>query len=115
MPTALIVGASRGIGRALAEEHLRRGWQVIATVRRRDVLADLESASGDAIEVEVVDMIDWAGVDALHKRLAHRSLDLLLVNAGIAGKQESRLSRITPEGFTEVMLVNALAPVRIAD
>jgi NAD(P)-dependent dehydrogenase (short-subunit alcohol dehydrogenase family) len=42
-------------------------------------------------------------------------LDLLLVNAGIAGKQESRLSRITPEGFTEVMLVNALAPVRIAD
>jgi NAD(P)-dependent dehydrogenase (short-subunit alcohol dehydrogenase family) len=115
MLTALIVGASRGIGRALAEEHLRRGWKVIATVRKRDALADLEAASGDVLEVEVVDMIDWAGVDALRKRLAGRTLDLLLVNAGIAGKQESRLSRITPETFTEVMLVNALGPVRIAD
>jgi NAD(P)-dependent dehydrogenase (short-subunit alcohol dehydrogenase family) len=115
VPTALIVGASRGIGRALAEEHLRRGWQVIATVRKRDALADLEAANHDALEVEVVDMIDWAGVDAMHERLAGRSLDLLLVNAGIAGKQESRLSRITPEGFTQVMLVNALAPARIVD
>jgi NAD(P)-dependent dehydrogenase (short-subunit alcohol dehydrogenase family) len=115
MPTALIVGASRGIGRALAEEHLRRGWQVVATVRRPDALADLEASSGAALTVEIVDMIDWPGVDALHKRLHGRSLDLLLVNAGIAGKQETRLSRITPEGFTEVMLVNALGPLRIAD
>ncbi len=115
MPTALIVGASRGIGRALAEEHLRRGWQVIATVRKRDALADLEAASGDALEIEMVDMIDWPGADALHERLGGRMLELLLVNAGIAGKQETRLSQITPEGFTEVMLVNALGPLRIAD
>lgn len=115
MPTALIVGASRGIGRALAEEHLRRGWRVIATVRKPDALADLQAANSDALEIEVVDMVDWDGVDALRKRLDGRSLDLLLVNAGIAGKQESRLSKITPEGFTEVMLVNALGPLRIAD
>src|SRR5579872_1355611 len=113
MPTALIVGASRGIGRALAEEHLRRGWQVIATVRKPTALADLQAASGNALEVEVVDMIDWAAVDGLHKRLDGRSLDLLLVNAGIAGKQESRLAKITAEGFTEVMLVNTLGPLRI--
>lgn len=115
MLTALIVGASRGIGRALAEEHLRRGWRVIATVRKAAALADLEAASGTALVVECLDMIDWAGVDALRERLRGRSLDLLLVNAGIAGRQESRLSRITPEGFTEVMLVNALGPLRIAD
>lgn len=115
MPTTLIVGASRGIGRALAEEHLRRGWQVIATVRKPTALADLQASSGSALEVEVVDMIDWAGVDGLRKRLDGRSLDLLLVNAGIAGKQESRLAKITPEGFTEVMLVNTLGPLRIAD
>lgn len=34
MPTALIIGASRGLGRGLAVEHARRGWDVIATVRR---------------------------------------------------------------------------------
>jgi NAD(P)-dependent dehydrogenase (short-subunit alcohol dehydrogenase family) len=88
---------------------------VIATVRKPAALADLQAASGSALEVEVVDMIDWAGVDGLRKRLGGRSLELLLVNAGIAGKQESRLSKITPEGFTEVMLVNALGPLRIAD
>ena len=31
--TALIVGASRGLGLALAEEYLKRGWRVVATVR----------------------------------------------------------------------------------
>src|SRR5512143_3500942 len=108
MPTALIIGASRGIGRALAEEHLRRGWQVIATVRQETALADLQARSGDALEVELLDMTDWAGADALRRRLDGRSLDLLLVNAGIAGQLESRIAKISPEAFTEVMLVNAL-------
>src|SRR5260370_30995155 len=33
-PTALIIGASRGLGLAIAEEYLRRGWHVTGTVRR---------------------------------------------------------------------------------
>ena len=33
MNTALVIGASRGLGLALADEYLKRGWQVIATVR----------------------------------------------------------------------------------
>jgi len=34
MPTALIIGASRGLGRAMTEEFLKRGWEVIGTVPR---------------------------------------------------------------------------------
>jgi NAD(P)-dependent dehydrogenase (short-subunit alcohol dehydrogenase family) len=39
--TILIVGASRGLGRALVEEHLARGWQVLATVRDPASLDDI--------------------------------------------------------------------------
>ena len=49
MPTALIFGASRGLGRALAQEHLKRGWQVIATVRDETALADMAC---DALTIE---------------------------------------------------------------
>ena len=112
MPTALILGTSRGLGRALVEEHLRRGWRVIATVRDKSALTDLAS---DALEIEVLDNTDWAGVDALAGRLEGRPLDLLFVNAGIAGPISSPIGEVDPGAFTEIMLVNALAPLRIAD
>jgi len=115
MPTALIIGASRGLGRALAEEHLKRGWAVIATVRDVAALADLPAAHGAALRVETLDTIDWAGVDALHGRLAGTVLDLLFVNAGISGPVTTPIGAVEPGAFTELMLVNALAPLRIID
>jgi NAD(P)-dependent dehydrogenase (short-subunit alcohol dehydrogenase family) len=114
MPTLLIFGASRGLGRALVEEHLKRGWQVIATVRKADTLADLRSTWGDALDVELLDVTDWAAVDALRARLADLRIDRLFVNAGIAGRM-APIGEVDPDAFTELMLVNALAPVRIVD
>ncbi len=112
MPTALIIGASRGLGRALAAEHLKRGWQVIATVRHGNALADLAC---DALTVETIDTTDWKAVDALRDRLVNRPLDLLFVSAAIAGPTDLPIGQVEPDVFTEVMLVNALAPLRIAD
>jgi NAD(P)-dependent dehydrogenase (short-subunit alcohol dehydrogenase family) len=112
MPTALIFGASRGLGRALAEEHLKRGWQVIATVRDGKALADIAS---DALTIETVDTTDWPAVDALHDRLAGRSLDLLFVSAAIIGPSTEPIGEVQPDAFAQMMLVNVLAPLRIAD
>ena len=112
MPTAVIFGASRGLGRALAEEHLKRGWQVIATVRDGKALADITS---DALTVETVDTTDWPAVDALHDRLAGRSLDLLFVSAAIIGPSSEPIGEVQPDAFAQMMLVNVLAPLRIAD
>jgi NAD(P)-dependent dehydrogenase (short-subunit alcohol dehydrogenase family) len=112
MPTALIFGASRGLGRALAEEHLKRGWWVIATVRDAASLADLES---DALTMETLDTTDWAAVDTLRERLTDRPLDLLFVNAAIAGPSTVPIGEVEAEPFAEMMLVNVLAPLRIAD
>ena len=112
MATALIVGASRGLGRALVAEHLKRGWHVVATVRQADALADL---AGDALRVETLDTTDWAGVDALRRRLAPGSLDLLFVNAAIMGPSDVPIGEADPKAFAEMMLVNVLAPLRIVD
>ena len=112
MPTALIFGASRGLGRALAEEHLKRGWQVIATVRNGKALADI---GADTLTIETVDTTDWPAVDALHDRLAGRSLDLLFVSAAIIGPSAESIGEVEPEAFAQMMLVNVLAPLRIAD
>ena len=110
MPTALIVGASRGLGRALAEEHLRRGWQVIATVRDPAALA-----ATDALRIETLDTTDWAGVDALKERLAGAALDLLFVNAAIGGPMKAPIGEVSPEDYAQIMLTNVLAPLRIVD
>ena len=114
MPTLLIFGASRGLGRALAEEHLKRGWQVIATVRDRAALADLERSYGESLEVEVLDTTDWAAVDALRDKLRDRTIDLLFVNAGISGPMVT-IGEVDPQAFGNLLTVNALAPLRIVD
>ena len=112
MPTALIFGTSRGLGRALVEEHIERGWHVIATVRDRAALDDLVS---DALTVETLDTTDWTAVDALLARLAGRSLDLLFVSAAIVGPSDGPIGDADPDAFATMMLTNVLAPLRIAD
>jgi NAD(P)-dependent dehydrogenase (short-subunit alcohol dehydrogenase family) len=112
MPTALIVGASRGLGRAIVEEHLRRGWDVIATVRKAGALAGIDPTH---LDERVVDTTDWAGVDALHGALHGRALDLLFVSAAITGPSVVPIGEVEPDAFAEMMLVNVLAPLRIAD
>lgn len=111
MPTALIVGASRGLGRALALEHLRRGWEVIATVRDPAALADVS----DALRVETLDITHWAAADALAARLGRRTLDLVFVNAGITRDTDRPIGAVAPDTFVEVMLTNAYAPLRLLD
>jgi NAD(P)-dependent dehydrogenase (short-subunit alcohol dehydrogenase family) len=80
----LIIGASRGLGYALAEKYLKRGWDVAGTVRgsQRTKLHDLEAAYSGRLAVESVDINDPAQVAGLCGRLAEKSFDLLLVNAG---------------------------------
>lgn len=112
MPTALVIGASRGLGRAIAQELLGRGWDVIATVRDPQALAD---AMHERLTVETVDTTDWAGIDALRTRLQGRTLALLFVNAAIAGPSTIPIGEVEPEDFAQMMLVNVLAPLRIAD
>ncbi|MEV6127080.1 SDR family NAD(P)-dependent oxidoreductase [Streptomyces violaceusniger] len=114
--TALIVGASRTLGLALATEYAHRGWNVIGTVRgdRRTGLHDLAEASGGRVTVESLDMTVPEQIAALRERLAERTLDLLFVNAGIT-RGNIPIGDVPTEMFVEVMVTNALSPMRVVE
>ncbi|GAB0117834.1 SDR family NAD(P)-dependent oxidoreductase [Acidisoma sp. 7E03] len=112
----LILGASRGLGLALTETFLGRGWQVIAT--QRTPSRDLDALAGRypaRLEIETVDIAEAEAVQALHGRLEGRRLDVLFVNAGIARAIEATPQSIDERDFLDMMLVNALSPVRAAE
>ncbi len=117
MPTILIVGASRGIGHALAAEFLDRDWTVIGTVRGEKPTAMHELAThADRAEVEQLDIDDIRQIEALRARLSGRCIDMLLVNAGSAGTvQSAHLGSITTEEFVRVMITNVLGPMRVIE
>ena len=78
--TAIIVGASGGLGLGLAREFARRGWHVTAAARNASIapeLADVVAASDGRFEVEKVDIDLAESVDGLATRLAGRRFDLV--------------------------------------
>jgi len=114
--TALIVGASRGLGLALAEEWLKRGARVIATVRvPSERLAALQHTYPDRLEIETVDIVDATSVRRLRRRLEGSRLDVLFVNAGVAKATEKSPATVDDRDFIEMMLTNALSPMRIVE
>lgn len=75
--TVLLVGASRGLGYAMAEEFVNRGWNVVGTVRSpgRSELHELAQRTAGRIEVETVDITLPDQIAALRSRLrAGRSI-----------------------------------------
>lgn len=115
--TALIIGASRGLGLALAAEYLKRGWRVIATVRGtgHTALHDLGRLADTRLEIEVVDINRRDDVASLHSRLRDRRIDLLFVNAGIAIDPDASVGEVSTEDFISVMVTNALSPMRVIE
>jgi NAD(P)-dependent dehydrogenase (short-subunit alcohol dehydrogenase family) len=115
--TALIIGASRGLGYALAAEYLARGWQVTATVRGagRTELHDVAESSAGLLVVETVDITVPEQVAALHERLAQATFDLLFVNAGVTNGPEETIADVSTDTFIRLMVTNALSPMRVIE
>lgn len=97
MPTALITGASRGIGREIARELASDGWQVLAAVRN-------PKSAPPGTQAEQVDMADAGSIEALAQRVRTRNqrLDALVNNAGVYNAPAR-----------QVWDVNVLGPVRL--
>ena len=118
METALIAGASRGLGHAIAAELAARGWHVIGTVRdpaARTPLHDLADASDGRVEVEHLDITEPDQLPPLHERLADRRLDVLFVNAGTTNNPATAIGEVPTADFVDVMVTNALSPMRVVE
>lgn len=114
---ALVVGANRGIGLGVVKEFLRRGWSVIATAREPATakdLAALAAAHPGRLDILPLDMNDAASLDAFTGAVKTRTLDAILVNAGVAGPDHRSASQATEAEIGALMYTNAIGPVRLA-
>lgn len=115
--TIVIIGASRGLGHAMAAEFLKKGWNVVGTVRTTGTkLHELAAQNEGRVEIEFVDVTMPDQIAALRKRLSGRRFDILFHNAGTADRnQDETAAEISSEEFSHVMLTNALGPIRVIE
>lgn len=116
--TILLIGASRGLGLAMAAEFLGKGWNVVGTVRgtTRTLLHDLADAHAGRIEIEILDIREPDQIAALRDRVSGRSFDMLFVNAGVANAHGADpIGEIATDEFVDIMVTNALSPMRVLE
>jgi NAD(P)-dependent dehydrogenase (short-subunit alcohol dehydrogenase family) len=116
-PVALITGSDRGLGFALTQELVARGWRVIATCRTPDKATELKAfaAAHSGVMIEKLDVADDAAIDALSAKLRAQPIDALINNAGIVGEIGAQGSgTLDPEEFQRVLRINTYAPLRLA-
>ena len=114
---ALVTGASRGIGRAIALGLAREGAHVIATARTQGGLEELDDeikAEGGQCTLVPMDQLDSEGIEKLSEIIAERwgRLDILVAAAGQLGELTPAY-QVTAKTWNEVMGVNVIAPARL--
>lgn len=114
---ALVTGASRGIGRALALELARQGAHVIALARNTAGLEELDDAirsQGGEATLVPLDLRDGEAIPRLAGAIAERwrRLDILVGNAGVLGTL-TPVHQINPQHWIEAIDVNVNANLRL--
>ena len=97
MPTALITGAGRGLGKELARQYEADGWRVIGTTRRD------------------FDVTQPQEVRTFSEKLKGVPIDLLFCNAGISGKRGTSIGSFDYASWEEVLRVNVLGAAAVAE
>ncbi|WP_448625731.1 SDR family NAD(P)-dependent oxidoreductase [Geodermatophilus sp. URMC 64] len=113
--TALVTGASRGLGRALATALVDRGWRLVVDGRDADRLA---AAVADLPRPDLVTAIPGDVADPAHRAALAQAvggtLDLLVNNASDLGPSPlPPLARLRPDDLARVLAVNTIAPLAL--
>jgi 3-oxoacyl-[acyl-carrier protein] reductase len=106
---ALVTGASRGLGRAMAQTLARNGAKVALFARSADKLAETLAeitAAGGTAEVYVGDMLDGKRIDEVVEAVAEKwgGLQILVNNAGIT--RDTLIPRMEDSDFDDVIATN---------
>ncbi|WP_425405195.1 SDR family oxidoreductase [Hwanghaeella sp.] len=109
MPTLLLTGASRGIGRELLNQYKQDGWSVIAACRDPGAVGDI-----GADQVLPLEVTSEVSIKALKKTLGDTPVDVLWNNAGVYLDKGMNLSETAADLWSESFAVNTIAPLRIA-
>ena len=113
--TALVTGASGGIGRAIAEALRAQGATLVLSGTRRDALDALAAKLGERAHIVPCDLADSAAVEALvpaAEAAAGAPVDILVNNAGIT--RDNLFMRMKDEEWDNVLAVNLTTGFRLA-
>jgi 3-oxoacyl-[acyl-carrier protein] reductase len=111
--TALVTGASGGIGAAIARQLHAQGATVILAGRRREALEALAQALGERVRVEVAELADAAAAERLIAGAeAGGALDVLINNAGLT--RDNLALRMKDEDWQTILDVNLSAAFRLS-
>ncbi|MGB1354997.1 MAG: SDR family oxidoreductase [Poseidonia sp.] len=110
MPQALVTGANRGIGLELTRQLLESGYSVHATYRKTE--GGLTELVHPLLHLHQLDVRSDEAIAAVAS-VIDGGLDLLINNAGIADGRWASVEDIDFEVVSEVIEVNAIAPIRV--
>jgi NAD(P)-dependent dehydrogenase (short-subunit alcohol dehydrogenase family) len=108
MATALIIGASRGIGLELVKQYRNDGWRVIATARKQE---DCDALAALGAEPHKLDVTNLEAVAGIGWKLDGEELDVAILNAGVYGPRHDGFP--AQADFDAVMHTNVLAAMRL--
>src|SRR5215217_1474122 len=110
MPSVLVTGASRGIGRAIAEHLASRGWDVIAGVRSQQDADAIVTLNPQRMLSVIVDITDAGHLAALADALPER-LDAIVNNAGVvvSGPMET----VSPDDWRKQLDINVTGQLAV--
>lgn len=111
--TALVAGATRGLGLEWVRRYLAEGWQVIATTVEPS--AALDAMGCDALEIRSLDITDAAGVAALKTALRDRVLDVVHIVAGVFQASDAPIWEQPSEEILRLLQANAIGGIRLAE
>lgn len=114
MPTAIVTGASRGLGLALARTLVDRGWRLVVDAREPGPLEEAAAALGPGVVALAGDVADEWHRRALVAAAGDR-IDLLVNNASVLGPSpQPPLARYPLGALEQVYRVNVIAPLALA-
>ena len=110
MPSVLVTGAARGIGRSIVEHLAAGGWDVIAGVRKDQDAAAITKVDPQRISSVILDVTDAAHIAALSESLPER-LDAVVNNAGIV--VSGAVETVSPDEWRKQLEVNVIGQLAV--
>ena len=113
MPTVLVTGASRGLGREFCRQYAGLGWRVIATMRDPDGASSFDCAGVERFRLDVGNR---DRILELARELEGNAIDLLVNNAGLwAGDEEESFGAFSDEQWMEQLRVHVLGTMAMCE